>query len=62
MFDVICKICKAEFKFDEFGQVSAYFKKIINLVKQMNYSRFQEEKFKGFEDDLQSLLMERKIS
>ncbi len=62
MMDVIYNICKAGFRFESFDKVADYFKRIINLIKQMNYSKFQEEEFKKFEDELQSALMERKIS
>lgn len=62
MMDIIYNICDAEFKFDIFTEVSAYFKKIINIIRQINYSEFQKEEFKKFEDELQSTLMERKAS
>ncbi len=62
MFNLICRICRIEFKFNAFGEVASYFKKIINQIRQMNYSEFKEEKFKKFEDELQSLIMERKES
>ncbi|MCG2713080.1 MAG: V-type ATP synthase subunit A [Candidatus Omnitrophica bacterium] len=62
MMDVIYNICKADFKFENFDKVADYFKKIINLIKQMNYSKFQEEEFKKFEDELQSTVMERKVN
>lgn len=62
MIDILYQICKAEFKFDGFTEVAEYFKKIINQVRQMNYSEFKQDEFKRFEDDLQSLLMERKMT
>ncbi|MFH1062100.1 MAG: V-type ATP synthase subunit A [Candidatus Omnitrophota bacterium] len=62
MLDIIYNICDAEFKFDGFTEVSAYFKKIINIIRQINFSEFQKEEFKNFEDELQSTLMERKLS
>ena len=62
MMDIIYNICKAEFEFSAFTEVSAYFKKVINIIKQINFSEFQKEEFKKFEDELQSTLMERKVS
>jgi V/A-type H+/Na+-transporting ATPase subunit A len=62
MIDRIDRICKSEFTFAAFGEVAAYFKRIINQIKQMNYSEFQKEDFKKFEDELESILMERKLS
>ena len=62
MIDLINRICRLDFKFDSFGDVAAYFKRIINQVKQMNYSEFQKEAFEKLEDDLDSIVMERKKS
>ncbi|MBU1087997.1 MAG: V-type ATP synthase subunit A [Candidatus Omnitrophica bacterium] len=62
MMDIIYNICKADFKFDIFTEVTAYFKKVINIIRQLNFSEFQNEAFKKFEDELQSVLIERKIS
>ncbi|MDD5746057.1 MAG: V-type ATP synthase subunit A [Candidatus Omnitrophica bacterium] len=62
MIDLIYRICRMDFDFDSFGDVAAYFKRIINQVKQMNYSEFQKEGFEKFEDELDSIVMERKKS
>ncbi|MCP4650216.1 MAG: V-type ATP synthase subunit A [PVC group bacterium] len=62
MMDIIHNICKDDFDFDNFIDVAPYFKKLINLIKQMNFSEFQNNEFKKFEDELQSTLMERVIN
>ncbi|MBE9468854.1 MAG: V-type ATP synthase subunit A [Bacteroidetes bacterium] len=62
MIKSIITICKNDYKFDSFEEVNPYFKKIINLYKQMNYSEFQSEKFNGFEKDLNATIEERKIA
>ena len=36
-------------------EVDGYFKRIINLYKQMNYSEFRSEKFNKFEKELGSI-------
>ncbi len=61
MLDLLDGICKTDFKFESFNDVPAYFKRLINIVRQMNYSPFQEEEFKKYEDELQSTVMERKL-
>ncbi|MCK5342081.1 MAG: V-type ATP synthase subunit A, partial [Candidatus Heimdallarchaeota archaeon] len=61
MMDIIHNICKADFDFDNFADVTPYFKKLINLIRQMNFSVFQEDDFKKFEDELQSTLLERVV-
>ncbi len=59
MLDKVVKICHTEFKFDSFLEVMEYFKKMINIFKQMNYSEYESEQFKKFNDQLDALLAER---
>ena len=61
MLQKIMEICRAEFKFTNFSQVSEYFKKMINLYKQMNYSEFRSEKFYGLEQQVAALVKERAV-
>ncbi|NLF44389.1 MAG: hypothetical protein GX587_16990, partial [Bacteroidales bacterium] len=51
---------KADYKFDSFEEVNPYFKKLINICKQMNYSEFESESFRSYEKELVSLIDERK--
>ncbi len=62
MFDIINKICRFDFRFETFTEVAPYFKRLINQIKQMNYLEFQSDEFKQLEDELDSFLMERKVS
>ncbi|MFC1709314.1 V-type ATP synthase subunit A [Candidatus Omnitrophota bacterium] len=62
MLNIIDGICKTDFKFDNFEEVSAYFKKLINQIRQMNYSEFQKAEFKRHEGDLNKIIAERKVS
>jgi len=61
MLQKIMEICRADFKFTIFTQVSEYFKKMINLYKQMNYSEFRSEKFYGLEQQVAALVKERAV-
>ena len=36
-----------------------YFKKMINIFKQMNYSEYESDQFKKFNTELDELLKER---
>jgi V/A-type H+-transporting ATPase subunit A len=56
MLDKVVNICHAEFKFDSFIEVMDYFKNMINLFKQMNYSEFKGEQFTKFSAQLDELL------
>ena len=48
MLDLILEICDKEFHFDNFEQCMTFFKNIINLCRQMNYSEFQSEAFNNY--------------
>jgi V/A-type H+-transporting ATPase subunit A len=56
----VLKICEADFGFESFEEISPYFKRIINLYKQMNYSEFKSIEFNNFEKELETVFLERK--
>jgi V/A-type H+-transporting ATPase subunit A len=62
MLEHVLKICNSEFEFDSFTEVDIYFKRVINLYKQMNYSDFKSEKFNKFEKQLQEVIRERVVA
>jgi V/A-type H+-transporting ATPase subunit A len=59
MVNKVLGICGAKFNFDSFEQIGGYFKKAINLMRQMNYLEFQSVQFNGLEKELDGLLAER---
>jgi V/A-type H+-transporting ATPase subunit A len=59
MMNKVLKIYNTQFEFESFEEVNPFYKRIINVLKQMNYSEFQSEKFKKFEAELQSVIKER---
>ncbi len=56
MLKLVADICEQEFSFSHFEDVSVYFKKLINIMKQMNYSPFQDSSFAKYEAELRALL------
>jgi len=58
MLNLILNIVVINFKFDNFEIIADYFKKIIDMVKQMNYSEFKGSNFLNFQNDLNKLIME----
>ena len=48
MLDLVAKICHTEFEFEDFNQVTVFFKGLINVLKQMNYSEFESDDFKKY--------------
>ncbi len=62
MLNLVLNICDTSLDFDSFEEVNPYFKRIINLLKQMNYSDFKSEQFNNFENELMATLNERKAA
>ncbi|MGM9805297.1 MAG: V-type ATP synthase subunit A [Candidatus Aphodosoma sp.] len=60
MLNLVMDICNSEFEFDSFTDVMDYFKRIINICKQMNYSEFHSEKFEQNLTSLRALLDEKR--
>ncbi len=56
MLNKVVNICHTEFKFNTFNEVMEYFKKMINLFKQMNYSEYESDQFKQFNEQLDALI------
>ena len=52
MLNKVMEIGEKEFSFSDFEEVRTYFKKLINLLKQMNYSAFQSASFKKYAAEL----------
>ncbi|MFT4739899.1 MAG: V/A-type H+-transporting ATPase subunit A [Marivirga sp.] len=56
MLNKVMDIGDKEFIFSDFEEVSTYFKKLINILKQMNYSAFPSASFKKHEAELDRIL------
>ena len=62
MLDLVMDICKHDYNFEVFTDVSEYFKRVINLCKQMNYSEFHSKDFEDYRKKLDELLAEKQIA
>lgn len=60
MAELVLDICQMPFRFESFEEVNPFFKRVINQMKQMNYSEFDSEAFNDFETGLKHILAERK--
>ena len=58
--DLVMDICHTEFEFTGFVQVMEYFKRLINVCVQMNYTEFKSEKFNNYCRELDEILAEKK--
>ncbi len=61
MLEMVMKVVRADYRFDEFSHVMEYFKRLINAFRQMNYSEFKSEAFFKHEKEVQAILEERII-
>lgn len=59
ILNIVVDICRTEYKFDGFLEVMDYFKKLINLCKQMNYAEFKSEKFEDYKRQIHAMVEER---
>lgn len=59
LLEKVLEICETEFNFESFDEVNPYFKRIINNLKQMNYSEFKSEKFNQYLNELTTIIGER---
>ncbi len=58
--NMVIDVCRSKFKFDNFVEVMEYFKKMINICKQMNYSKYKSPEYVEFGKQLQELIAERR--
>lgn len=59
MMELVLRICNTNFSFENFEEVRQYFSRVINSLKQMNYSEFKSEQFNKFQSELEEILQER---
>ncbi|HZK07347.1 MAG TPA: V-type ATP synthase subunit A [Bacteroidales bacterium] len=52
MMDLVIGILKEDYEFDHFEEVNSYFRSLINILKQMNYTKFESEEFEKFHKQL----------
>lgn len=48
MLDLVEKICDKDFAFEDFEQCRAWFKELINDLRQMNYTKFEGPEFEEY--------------
>ncbi len=61
MLKKVLGIIDKDFEFAKFEEVSAFFREVINLMKQMNYSEFESEQFRDYEKQLENIINQRTV-
>ncbi|MCX8042789.1 MAG: V-type ATP synthase subunit A [Desulfobacterota bacterium] len=59
MVNKVLDVCSRSFAFDNFEEVGAFFRRIINIFRQMNYQEFMSERFRQLEAQLETVMQER---
>ena len=54
--NLILDICERSFKFEDFEKCREFFKNLISLMRQMNYSEFNSDSFNKYRDELFKIL------
>jgi Archaeal/vacuolar-type H+-ATPase subunit A len=56
MLEKVLEICETPVNFDNFEECSSYYKGIINIMRQMNYSEFKSENFNKYLEQLNNTI------
>lgn len=56
MVKLVMKICQSEFAFDDFNEVAAFFRELINNIRQMNYTEYESAEFKDYDQKIRALV------
>lgn len=60
ILDLVTEICEADYHFENFLDVVDFFKKMINLCKQMNYSAYKSEQYNGYVSQIKDMVKPHK--
>ncbi|MCL2416842.1 MAG: V-type ATP synthase subunit A [Bacteroidales bacterium] len=62
MYNKILDICDMTFDFKNFEECATFYKRIINICKQMNYSEYESEEYDRYVGELAEAIEERKVA
>ena len=53
---LLLEICHRNFEFENFEECRHFFKEMINILRQMNYSEFKSDKFNDYQQQLNKMI------
>ena len=62
ILDLVISVCRTSFEFDNFNDVAAFFKELINVGRQMNYSEYESDKFNDYYSQLQEMISSKNVN
>ncbi|MDR0303378.1 MAG: V-type ATP synthase subunit A [Chitinispirillales bacterium] len=60
--NIVLDICQSNYSFEDFEEVSRFFRKTINLINQMKYSHFESQEFYAAEKELKEFVSAKKVA
>ncbi len=61
ILNLVIDVCRTTFEFDNFNEVSEYFKELINIGRQMNYSEFNSDRFNDYIRQLKEMVSNKEL-
>ena len=62
ILNLVIDICRTDFEFDNFNEVAAFFKELINLGRQMNYSEYESDRFNNYYNQLKKMISSKNVN
>lgn len=62
MFNTIMDVCQKEFVHSDFEKCASFYKQLINVFRQMNYSAFESENFSKYDNQAKELIASQQKS
>ncbi len=56
MLDLVLEICAKDYEFEDFEKCREFFKNLINELRQMNYSAYESEQFRAYNENVKSMI------
>lgn len=56
ILDLVLELCDRSYSFEDFNDCRNFFKQLINILRQMNYSEFHSAQFEQYQQQLDELL------
>ena len=61
MYEMVLDVCHRDFEFGDFEECSQFFKSLINLFRQMNYSEWKSEKFEEYRSRIEKAVNDKAV-
>lgn len=58
----VLEICRNNYEFEDFDDVNKFFRRVINLINQMKYTKFETDEFYAAEKELDEFVATKKVA